>query len=312
MSRFRPAAVAGLARSCSAALARDFIARASTAAAAAVLFFGVSIPLAAQTHLELSIGQGWLRPALQGTYHHAYTPGFLYGLVGTGAGSQTLTFKAQRSTGMVFSAAFFLTPRFALQALIDSCSTAVTGTTSTHDTTATYISRQPPDYTPRSFTTSSSNTPSGTGGQWKDRIISLNGIVRIPLPAGFRFDFSAGGSWFHTAGNLGFPGYTKYWLGGHAVLFSQTYSLQMVFDPMDRIGWNAGAALNWSLGPNAALWIEARYYGCARTTPQVTFFDTRTTAPIVAFDPAADVIPVGDLRLDASLFRLGAGFKYIF
>lgn len=312
MSRFRPAAAAGLARSCSAALSRDFIARASTAAAAAVLFFGVSIPLAAQTHFELSIGLGELRSFLKGTYVHAYTPGFLYGLVGTGTGRQTLTFEAQPSTGMVFGAAFFFTPRFALQVLFDSCSTDLAGTTSTHDTTATYTSMQPPDYTPQTFTTSSSDVPAGTGGRWNDRILSLNGLFRIPLPSGFSLDLSAGGSWFHADGDLGSPEYTNFRLGGHSVLFSQIYSLQMIFDPLDRIGWNAGAALNWTLGLNAALWVEARYYGCGLMTPRVKFLDTGATQPLVEFDPAAAVIPVGNLRLDASVFRVAGGFKFNF
>jgi len=311
MSHFRPAAVAGLARSRSTVLARTMKYRASTAAAAA-LFIVIMNPLAAQTHFELSIGQGELWPSLQGTYLHAYTPGFLYGMVGTGAGSQTLTFKAQPSTGMVFGASFFLSPQFAFQVLFDSCSTDLTGTTSTLDTTATYTSLQPPDYIPQQFTVSSSDTPAATGGRWNDRIISLNGLLRIPFPAGFSLDLSAGGSWFHTDGDLGCPEYTKFWLGGHSVLFSQTYSLQMVFDSQDQIGWNAGAALNWALGPNAALWIEARYYGCAATTPRVAFVDTGATQPLVAFDPASDAIPVGDLRLDASAFRVAGGVKFIF
>jgi hypothetical protein len=269
-------------------------------------------PLIAQTHLEISVGMGRLWPSWQGTYLHAYTPRFLYGMVGTGTGRQTLTFEAQPSSGAVFGAAFFVTPRFALQILYDSCSADVTGTTSTHDTTATYTVQQPPDYTPRTYTSSASDNPAETNGQWTDRIISLNGLVRIPLPAGFSLDLSAGGSWFRADGDLGFPEYTKFWLGGHSVLFSQTYSLQMVIDPLDRIGWNVGAAISWALGVNAAFWAEARYFGCAKAAPQVTFRDTGAIPPMVAFDPAADVIPPGNLDLDLSCFRVGVGFRFLF
>ncbi|MGD0782809.1 MAG: hypothetical protein ABSA30_08125 [Candidatus Aminicenantales bacterium] len=279
--------------------------------AAAILFASI-IPLAAQTHFEISAGLGFLWPAWQGTYLHAYEPGFLYGMTGTGSGRQTLTFAAQPSSGAVFGAAFFITSRFALQVLFDDFSSDVTGTTTTHDTTVTYTSRQPPDDMPRTYTVSSSDNPAETGGQLTDRIISLNGLVRIPLGAGFSLDLSAGGSWFHAGGNLGYPEYTEFWMGGNSVLFSQTYSLQMIFDPLDRIGWNAGAAFSWAFGRNAGLWAEARYFGCAKTTPQVTFRDTGAIPPMRAFDPASDVIPVGDLALDPSGFRIGAGFKFIF
>ncbi len=279
---------------------------------AAAFVLASIVPLAAQTHFEMAVGLGWLWPSWQGTYVHAYEPGFLYGLVGTGSGRQTLTFAAQSSSGAIFGAAFFITPRFALQVLYDGFSSAVTGTTTTHDTTVTYVSRQPPDYTPRTYTVSSSDNPAETGGQLNDRIISLNGLVRIPLGAGFSLDFSAGGSWFHADGNLGYPEYTKFWMGGNSVLFSQTYSLQMVFDPLDRIGWNAGAALSWAFSRRAALWAEARYFGCGKTTPQVAFRDTGAIPPMRAFDPVSDIIPVGDLTIDPSGFRIGAGFKFIF
>ena len=282
------------------------------AAAAAALLFSMFVPLAAQSHLEIEVGMGRFWPSWQGTYVHRYAPRFLNDPSAQTTGRQTLAFKAQPASGMVFGAAFFFTPRFALQLLYDSCDTEVTGTTSTHDTTATYTSMPPPDYEPRTETAAFSDDPFATGGQWTDRIISLNGLVRIALPAGFALDLSAGGSWFHADGDLGYPEYTKFWLDGQAALLSQTYALQMVFAPVDKLGWNAGAAINWSLGINAALWIEARYFGCAKIAPRVTFRNTGEITSIVAFDPAADVPPLGDLSLDLSCLRFGLGFKVFF
>jgi hypothetical protein len=283
-----------------------------SAAAAAAVLLALAHSAAAQTHLEISAGMGRFPPSWQGTYLHAYPPRFLNGMPGTGPGRQTLTFEAQSSSEAIFGAAFFVSPRFAIQILYDSCTADVSGTTSTHDVTITYTSQQPPDYVPRTYTSAYSNDPARTGGQWTDRIISLNALYRIPLPAGFDIDLSAGGSWFHTEGDLGYPEFTKFWLGGRAVLFSQTYSLQMVFDPIDRIGWNAGAALGWALGANAALWAEARYFGCAQAAPRIAFHDTGAIPPMAAFDPAADIIPVGDLTVDPSGFRIGLGFKFLF
>jgi hypothetical protein len=279
---------------------------------AAVLFLALVSPLAAQSHLELSVGAGRFWPSWQGTYEHVYTPGFLYGLEGVGTGRQTLTYEALASSGAAFSAAFFFSPRFALQLLYDYSGSDVGGTTSTHDTSVTYTSRQPPDYTLLQYTVASSDNPPQPGGQWNVRILSLDALFRIPLPARFSLDLSAGASWFHADGDLGYPEYTKFWLGGHAVLFSQSYVLQMFMDPLDRLGWNAGVGFSWAMGLNAAFWVEGRWFGCASGTPVVSFYDTGVTGATIAFDPEVDRVPLGALRVDPSGFRLAGGFRFLF
>ena len=104
-----------------------------SAAAAAAVLLALAHSAAAQTHLEISAGMGRFQPSWQGTYLHAYAPRFLYGMTGTGSGRQTLTFEAQSSSEAIFGAAFFVSPRFAIQVLYDSCTADVSGTTSTHD-----------------------------------------------------------------------------------------------------------------------------------------------------------------------------------
>jgi hypothetical protein len=276
------------------------------AASAAVLLLSGSA--VAQLSLELNVGYGtYVSSWADAPYIHAYTPRFLYGTAVTSA-RQTLSLGADAVGSGSFGLTLF-SGRFGVQIQYHAFDPAVSGWTSTHEASVTYTSMQPPDYTPTSYTQNYSTLLSDPSGELNEKAFSLNAVYRLPLPSWFSLDLSAGLTWFNVQGEIGVLGYSKYWLGGHSVLFSEFYQMAMHIETFNRIGGNAAATLNWHMGSNAALWIEARWFLAPETEAVLSFTPIDAADAITAFDPAEDVFPAGRLLIKPAFFRFAAGFR---
>lgn len=276
------------------------------AASAAVLL--VSGSAFAQLSLEINVGYGTYVSAWKdAAYIHAYSPRFLYGTAVTSA-LQTLRLNADAAGSGSFGLTLF-SGRFGIQIQYHEFDPAVSGWSSTHEASVTYTSMQPPDYTPTQFTQNSSTLMPEPSGQLNEKAFSLNAVYRLPLPGWFSLDLSAGLTWFNVQGEIGVLGYWKYWLGGHSVLFSENYQMAMHIETFNRIGGNAAATLNWHMGSNAALWIEARWFLAPETEAGLSFEPIDAADAIMAFDPIEDVFPAGRLLVKPAFFRFAAGFR---
>jgi hypothetical protein len=266
-------------------------------------------PAAAQPRFELAVGYGSFNPSWKdAVYEHVYTPPFLYGTPATASGRQTLTLGADSLGGGSLSLGL-VSGGFGVQVMYHAFSPAVSGTSSKHEASVSYTSYLPPDYQPRPVSLTYTTAMPDPSGELQEKAVSLDGFARLYLGHWFTVDLSAGATWFNLEGAVGTLDYWKFWLGGHSVLFSENYPMLMRIAAINRLGGNAGATLNWHIGTNAALWVEARYFLAGETEAELSFEPIDPDAAIMAFDPAVDVIPAGRLLVNPSFLRFAAGFR---
>lgn len=264
---------------------------------------------AAQPRFELAVGFGSYNPAWKdAAYEHAYAPRFLYGTPAVTSAKQTLSLSANSIGGGAFSLGL-VAGRFGVQVMYHAFSPSISGTTTKHEASVAYTSYPPPNYKPHPVSLTFNTAMPAPSGLLNEKAVSLDGFIRLHLVQWFTVDLSAGATWFNLEGEVGMLDYWKFWQGGHSVLFSAEYPLLMRIAALNRIGGNIGAALNWHIGVNAALWIEARFFRAGRTEAELSFEPVDPEGAIMPFDPETDVIPAGRLLIDPSFFRLSAGFR---
>ncbi len=276
------------------------------ALAAVLILCGLA---AAQPRVELAVGYGSFIPSWKdAVYEHIYAPRFLYGTPASTSGRQTLTLGLDSLGGGSLSLGL-VAGSFGVQVMYHAFSPSVSGTTTKHEASVTYTSTPPPDYLPHEVSLTYTSTMPPPSGEMQEKAFSLDGFTRLYLGHWFTVDLSAGATWFNLKGVIGTLDYWKFWLGGHSTLFSEEYPLLMRVAPINRLGGNAGATLNWHVGTNAALWVEARYFLAGKTEAELSFEPVDPDAAIMAFDPAADVFPPGRLLVNPSFLRFAAGFR---
>jgi hypothetical protein len=261
------------------------------------------------SHIELGFTLGRNIPSFAGTYNHKYAPQFLYGTA-TGVAGQDLTITSRRAQGLGGELTFFFHPHLGVQLLVDSYSSNLKVTSSLYHVLLHYVALQPPDYVPKIYTFERKDRWPDGSGIYKNFLLGLNALVRIKSRAPVSLDISSGMAYFRMSGEISSLGFTKFWLGGHSVLFSETYEVKMILSPVGRIGADFGAALNISLGRYFVLSLDARLFCALAASPDIKFElipDVRYTTEI---DPVTILsIPVGKLRVSPNFRRLAAGFK---
>lgn len=267
---------------------------------------------AAQPRLELAIGIGYCAPSWKdAAYTHAYTPPFLYDSTAVTSGLQTLSLGADSIYGGSFGLNLVF-GHLGIQATYLAFSPDVSGTSSADALAVRYTPLLPPDNTPVVVDFNGSIPMPDPSGELREKTFNLGGFYRFVLPGWFSLDLSAGLSWFNVDGDIGTLDFWKFWLGGDSVLHSDQYAFLMEVESFSRIGGNAGATLNWHMGTNAALWIEARYYLAGSAEADLSFEAIYTEGATTVYDAATDIIPAGKLTINPSFLRLAGGINIQF
>lgn len=204
----------------------------------------------------------------------------------TSHAGQVLTIDSARAPGVDGGINLFPRGPVGVQVLFDRAAFDVSGTNAAYTETLQYVSRQPPNYVPQTFTVGNSVPWPGTSGSVTQLVVAVNAVVRVGDPGGTNVTLSGGPAIVRLTGTVQPLGYTTYRLGGHAVLFDDEYRLAMAIDPVNAVGFDAGAELNVAVGRRLAAMFGYRYFGGG---------DVDATAA-----PAAILNP-GDLGLPQSL-----------
>ena len=272
------------------------------------LVLACTVPAFAQG-FEFGIGWSFYNPALDASYAHRYSPHYLSGGTYASLAEQTLNVKAKASGGLSVPVNFFPLSNIGVQFLADYFKAPLEGANTPYATSITY-QRPMPDHTTQTATYASEAEWPATEGDIRELVLSLNGIVRLPLTRSLSLSLSGGPSYFYSEAKAGFVGYTKFQTGDDQLFYIQTFRLAYEFGPQSRLGFNLGAEAAFHLSALISIVGEFRYFKSAgaETPLHVTPADILT-------DPIEDVtstMNLGSLKVDPSFSRFSAGVKFSF
>jgi hypothetical protein len=134
-------------------------------------------------------------------------------------GGQTLALDPRRALGFDAGLNVFPSRHAGLQIAASRTSADLAGANDPYAYELTYVSRQPPDSTPQTFTIQQSIPWPDTTGTIAVLTASVNGIVRAGPADHVHATGSAGVSYGRISGTARALGYTTFRMGGRAVLF---------------------------------------------------------------------------------------------
>ncbi len=193
----------------------------------------------------------------------SYTP-TVPGFESTGEAGQAVALERLRSTGWEAGVDIYPTRHFGLQVGLSYRWQDLGGVSGPYNLTLRYTSRQPPDYTPQSFTKQSSTTWPDLAGVTRQRTLTVNTVVATRRTGAVQASLSGGIAVVTVSGEGESLGYTAFSMGGHAVLFSDEYQLSFAYGPRTVVGWNAGGGIDVAIGSHASLLAGLRYQSAGR------------------------------------------------
>ncbi|HEX2696052.1 MAG TPA: hypothetical protein VHP61_09875 [Acidobacteriota bacterium] len=272
------------------------------------LVLACAVPAFAQ-RFEFGIGWSFYNPGLDASYANHYSPRYLSGGTYASLAEQTINVKAKDASGLSALINFFPVSKIGIQFLADYFKAPLEGVNAPYSTSITY-QRPMPDHTTQTVSYASEAEWPATEGDIREIVLSLNGIVRLPLTRSLSLSLSGGPSYFYSEAKAGFIGYTKFGTGADQLLYIQTFQLAYEFGPQSRVGFNLGAEVAFHLSGTISLVGEYRYFksGEAETPLRLTPADILTD-PV---EEVASTMNLGSLKVNPSFSRLSAGVKFIF
>jgi hypothetical protein len=265
---------------------------------------------AASQDIELVLSLYRLKPCLDTSYTHTYTPRLEYG-TSSGTALQVLGLKAEPRSAL--GAGLIIRPvrNIGVQLLVDSFSTALEGPGGPYILTLEYRSRQPPQYDLQTYTYERTSPRSPAEGTLKETAVSLGVLVRLRAAGGPAVDLSAGPTLFFVSAEAQSPTFTAFWLGGHSVLFSEDYDLEIHIPSSTRLGFHAGFEIVLFTGRNFGGGGGIRYYLCPDydVAGELALLK-KPGSHIREIDLTAQNIPVSALRMNPSFLKLGFTIRF--
>jgi hypothetical protein len=248
---------------------------------------------------------------METTYLHRYTPPFYYGNVVSSVSEQTVRVSAEGIGSVSFAAALFFGGRLGVRFSTCGFESSVTGTTTTDRMTMTYIAKQPPDYVDRAYSVGSESHVAAPYGLLRARSFNLEAVFRLGRPGRFALDVSGGLALLRFDADLKTFGYTRFWLGGHAVLFSDQALLSMGTAAATRLGAGLGATAALPLAPFLDLFLEGRYIFGPETGLPVRFSIMQGTGELYPGEDSLEGLNTGatPLEVNPSFLTVGIGLR---
>jgi len=275
----------------------------------------VAQPSSARQPVELWGAISALGDAPTGRLTSTYAPPLLPAGDFSSRGGQTLTLDPHRALGFDAGVNIFPSRHIGLQIAASRTSADLAGTNGPYAFEFTYVSRQPPDSTPQTFTIQQSIPWPDTTGSISVVTASLNGIVCVGPADHVHATGSAGVSYGRISGTARALGYTTFRMGGRAVLFSDEYHLEVALGAASTVGFNAGGDINMPVHRRTAVLIGYRYFAAPSLEVPVRVSSILNAGEVANEEAVASVsarFPLDPVRLDVLGSRVLAGVKVVF
>jgi len=267
-----------------------------------------TVPVFAQKY-EFGFTWNWYDPGMDASYVSRYAPPYLSGGTYSSLAEQTIQLKAKTISGLAAFFTWYPVSNIGVQFMAEFFKPDFEGTNAAYAYSLTY-ERPLPDHTTRTVSYANSIAWGNSEGDVREIVLSLNGVLRIPLTRSFSVNVSGGPSYFYFEGKAGFIGYTKFWTTADRVLHIQDFKLPYEFGPQNKLGFNVGGEAAFHLSGVISLIGEYRYFACAKIDTAL-----HLTPNDVLTDPITDVekaMGLGSMKLNPSFTRFSAGLKFRF
>jgi hypothetical protein len=257
---------------------------------------------------ELSTAVSFEKALLDSTYFHQYSPPFLSGAYQSNA-EHTINLNGQ--TGWGISAAFAYLPfkvlGFQLQA--EYGKPKISGKNSPYQVYVNYALTQDAGPPPYPFEFERTFGWPDTTGHLTELCLSLNLLVRLPISKKIAFSFSGGPTYFRVEGKGTGLSYAKYWMED-GWFMGETYQYKFDFGPLQKLGANLGAELNWVLFSTICYVMDVRFYYCAKSTLPMDIINENLIPD--PFDQIKATMNLHNISVNPSFYRINVGLKYLF
>lgn len=265
---------------------------------------------------ELTAAVSMNYPFLSTSYRSEYSTPFMYGQ-DFSAASQILTLEGRRSLGVSVAFNYFPHQNFGLQILLDYFKSTIEGENDPYELSFEYTSYLPPDYIPREETYESSLDWPDTEGYIKHLSLCLNGISRFKIGKNVFASLSAGLSYHSISGMASSLGYSKFWLGGHSVLFSENFQFEFSFEPASKIGINVGGEVSIDLSKMVCFAVGYRYFYCSPILCDIHLEEIINEDEIIrsleeSFQQVEEHMNLEPAEINPSFGRIHIGLKFKF
>ena len=262
---------------------------------------------------EVALSLGLASTRLDTLYSTRYSTPFDAESVNMSSASQTLVINGRNGLAIGGSISYFPGKSFGIQVLADYFSSSLYGQNEPYKISFKYIGIDWPYPTPVERTVESSIPWPDTEGKLHHLTLSLNSIVRFEAGRTAAFYLSAGLSYFRMWGEIASLGYSKYWMGGHAVLYSEHARLRASLESAHKIGGNAAIGVKTNIFKSMFLFLEGRYFYCPKMGLKIT--PTQILNQEEIYMPSAleslsrigEIMNLTPLRLNPSYVGIRAG-----
>jgi len=248
-----------------------------------------------------------------GTLLSSYSPPLLFDGDFTSDASQAVSAKTGGvAVGLTAGMNVFPFKHVGLQLFFDRTSYSVSGANSRYDVNLQYVSRPPPNNLPDPVDIHESMPWPDSSGSLTQMAIALNAVVRMRRSDRVAIEISGGPAIYRFTGDLQPIAYTGFHLGGHSVLFEDTYRLAGSFEPAHSLGFNGGANVDVAIGRHAAITFGYRYFGGSDVDMTVNPTTILNPEEIGIQQPIADIasrLSLRPIRASTGSSRFIAGFK---
>lgn len=223
------------------------------------LFFFTHFIMGEDKKFEIEIYGNLNLPSFKGEYSYIYSPPFSPGAY-LSFSELSLNYKVKSKNGFGVGFNYFFFGNFGIRLDVSYFKTAVEGESSKYKIFLQYVSMQPPSYTPRLFSLEREIDWKPVGGNFTRFNSSIDFIYKLRMKNGIRAELMAGFSHESSKLDLKSIGFTKFWLGGHSVLFSENYQIELSSGFIRDFGLSGEGELSLPLGEYLDLAFGVRYF----------------------------------------------------
>ena len=268
----------------------------------------------AQDRIEIFGALTGILSAPSGTVVTDYAPPLVNGTLVRSSAGQTLPVIGNDGIGVQAGINLFASSRFGFQVIVDRANVDLSARNGPYSVSLEYVSIQPPATVPAVFTMNVAKPWPDTIGSLTQWTACFNAIARTPVRR-VSASMSGGLAWTRLSGDAQALAYTEFRLGGHSVLFSDEAHLAFALEPVNTVGFNAGADVDLALSPHAAIVAGYRYLGGKTVDMPVSLTAITTEEELIVRTPLADIaerLQVKPARVRTTGSRLAIGVKFRF
>jgi hypothetical protein len=253
--------------------------------------------------------------SLSGELVSSHTPTLQNSDSGTGVAGQTLTLDSGSTPAITLGIDLWPTRNAGIRFSADWSETDVGGTSTPYDVHLEYEARQPPGYELRPYVVERTTPWPDPDGDLQRLTLALSGLARWAASPRVSAVLSGGVTSTRISGDIDSLGFSTYWLGGHSVLFSETYRIGTSLEPTWVTGLDLGAAIEYALGGRTALVVGYRWLGGSTARVPVRAREVLNAEEIITAMPIEEIeaqLAPGKVEIESSRSRVQVGIKVSF